>query len=186
MVSSGLQAAASQNKKAINNYDNNSKLSRHAVLFTIFCQSIALVLWLQVYYLCISISSSASAILCSVERHLTDHLSALARGPTSSSAMQCFGGGAKSLFCGFCCCFLGGWWYCIVTCFHCEHQYSCLVLFFSSCCCWVLLYGHRNCTLIRDKRPGQPPRLSHSFWALFAGYELLSFVCLVTCWQVSR
>ena len=114
VVSSGQQAAAPQNEKAINNYDSNSKLSKHAVSFTIFCQSIALVLWLQVYYLRISVSSSASAILCSVERHLTDHLSALARGPTSSSAMQCFGGGAKPVFCisqscvVFCFCLGGG------------------------------------------------------------------------------
>ena len=31
---------------------------------------------------------------------------------------------------------------------------------------WVLLYVHRNRRLFRDGRPGRPPRLSHSSWAL--------------------
>ena len=31
----------------------------------------------------------------------------------------------------------------------------------------VLLYIHRNCRLIRDGSPGQPPQLSHSSWALY-------------------
>ena len=38
-------------------------------------------------------------------------------------------------------------------------------------CCWVLLYVHRNRRLIRDRSPGQPPRLSHSSWTLFTGVK---------------
>ena len=36
----------------------------------------------------------------------------------------------------------------------------------SCCCCWVLLYGHRNRWFIRDGSPGRPPGLSHSSWTL--------------------
>ena len=44
----------------------------------------------------------------------------------------------------------------------------------------VLLYVYRNCRLIRDGSPGQPPQLSHSSWALYIyiwGFILFYFMC---------
>ena len=44
---------------------------------------------------------------------------------------------------------------------------------------WVALYVHRNRRLIRDGSPGQPPRLSHSSWALMR-------LCMRDCGYLQR
>ena len=48
---------------------------------------------------------------------------------------------------------------------------------------WVLLDVHRNRRLIRNRSPGQPPRLSHSCWALIAQQPSLALPLFVHHWK---